>query len=251
MHINHVYILQKCKSMARAKTQRILDYGCGSAEIIEAARDLDMEMYGVDAFYEGGNVRDVIIRKGLLGTIVRELEGDRIPFPDGYFDAVVSNQVFEHVIDLKKVMKEIFRVTKRDGIVIAIFPSKEVWREGHCGIPFIHWFQENSKLRYWWIYILRTMGLGYNKEGKDKVQWVKDFLEYLDRFTHYLGYRYIKGVLEDVFDSYSHIEEDYISFRLAAINRNGLAKLVRTWYLKPIVRWLCRKLGGMVLSIRT
>ncbi len=44
------------------------------------------------------------------------------PFPDEYFDVILSTQVLEHVKDIKITVNEIHRVLKPDGIAIFSFP---------------------------------------------------------------------------------------------------------------------------------
>lgn len=45
------------------------------------------------------------------------------PFPDGWFDIVVSGQVIEHVEDIYAWVREIARITRKDGFVCIIGPS--------------------------------------------------------------------------------------------------------------------------------
>ena len=52
------------------------------------------------------------------------------------------------------------------GSVVSLFPSADVWREGHCGIPFLHWFSPTSRWRYRYALTLRRMGLGSYKGAK-------------------------------------------------------------------------------------
>lgn len=47
----------------------------------------------------------------------------RLPFPDCYFDVVISFETIEHVKDGKAVMKEIARVINDNGILIVSVPS--------------------------------------------------------------------------------------------------------------------------------
>jgi ubiquinone/menaquinone biosynthesis C-methylase UbiE len=49
-----------------------------------------------------------------------------LPFPDQSFDAVVSFEVIEHVLDYHKYLSEVFRVLKRDGIFILSTPNRRV-----------------------------------------------------------------------------------------------------------------------------
>jgi SAM-dependent methyltransferase len=45
-----------------------------------------------------------------------------LSFPDGVFDLVLSNDVFEHLHDLDRALCEISRVLNDDGVLIATFP---------------------------------------------------------------------------------------------------------------------------------
>jgi SAM-dependent methyltransferase len=48
--------------------------------------------------------------------------GEELPFRDNYFDAITSVDVFEHVEDLEKVLRECWRVLKTGGTVYGVFP---------------------------------------------------------------------------------------------------------------------------------
>jgi SAM-dependent methyltransferase len=49
-------------------------------------------------------------------------DGNRLPFPDDYFDAVVSFEVFEHIFEPHNVLRELNRVTKRGGSLLISTP---------------------------------------------------------------------------------------------------------------------------------
>lgn len=139
MHVNYEYVLNFIKTNSKAHTKS-LDYGCGRAEIVAAGRQEGLEINGVEVFYKGSNARQEVEKLGFLDSIVKEIKDNRIDFPDAYFDLIVNNQVLEHVEDLDLVLHEINRVLLPGGKLLCIFPSKEVWRENHCGIPLLHWF---------------------------------------------------------------------------------------------------------------
>lgn len=71
------------------------------------------------------------------GLDVRQMDILKTEFPDGYFDAVISNAVFEHIPDIDAACSQIKRVTKKDGylvIGIHLFPSlsgghHDQWRD--------------------------------------------------------------------------------------------------------------------------
>jgi ubiquinone/menaquinone biosynthesis C-methylase UbiE len=69
---------------------------------------------------------------------------DRIPFEDASFDAILSNQVLEHVPDIEVVARELARVLKPGGMSLHLFPHLGVWREPHTRVPFLHWLSKHS-----------------------------------------------------------------------------------------------------------
>jgi SAM-dependent methyltransferase len=245
MTANYDFMLKKCEAICPGG--RILDYGCGRGEVVISGRSMGLDLFGVDAFF-GSNAKNVINDSGLLGTVVFELtESGIIPFKDGYFDLVISNQVFEHVENIDLVLGEIGRVLNSDGKLLALFPSLEVVREGHCGVPIVHWFSKDSSLRYPYMLLMRTLEFGYFKTGKTKRIWAHDFLEWLDRFTFYRSKSEIESSFQNADFSIMYIEEDYITFRLSRLRLSGFAFLTSLPLLRQPVRFACRLLGGMVI----
>lgn len=64
----------------------------------------------------------------LIGNLYKEIAskeihyirgvGENLPFATGRFDVVICHNVLDHVVDPKKVVSEIFRVTKRGGVLL-------------------------------------------------------------------------------------------------------------------------------------
>lgn len=189
-----------------------------------------LDIYGCETFYAGSHgVRERVA--DLLGTRILEMANGQIPFPDGKFDCVVNNQVFEHVEDLNLVLLEIARVLKPAGIVLSLFPSKEVIREGHCGVMLAHRLAKYPRLGCWWLHFARLLGFGYNKQNKMPYQWARDTQNWLNA---YCFYRREKEILQC-----------FAANGLPA--RNAEREYIRFRGLKFFTPWLFRKLGGMVL----
>jgi len=217
-------------------------------EIVAAGRTKGFNIFGVEAFYKGGNSKEIAQKNGLLGQTVFELiDGSIIPFEDEHFDFVISNQVFEHVENIDHVLKEIIRILKPDGYFLVLFPAREVIREGHCGIPMAHWFPRDSRFRYPYMRIMRGLGLGYFKTGKTQAVWVRDFMNWLDQFTFYRPYSEIRSAFAKANLKVTHIEDDYIRFRLRRLGLNSLASILCVSPLQALARFACRRLGGMVI----
>jgi SAM-dependent methyltransferase len=65
-----------------------------------------------------------VIEKEELKVIRCEIETERFPFPDEYFDAVLFNELFEHLrINPLFTMREVRRVLKHNGLLIMSTPN--------------------------------------------------------------------------------------------------------------------------------
>jgi SAM-dependent methyltransferase len=64
----------------------------------------------------------------LLGERVLAGSPDKIPLPDGSLDVVVSIDVHEHLTDCRPFSRELARVVKPGGTVIASTPTGETWK---------------------------------------------------------------------------------------------------------------------------
>lgn len=214
----------------------ILDYGCGAGQIVAGLRARGFDARGCDVFYEGGDYSPSIPRQ--VQPFIERMAGDRIPFPDAHFDAVISNQVMEHVPDLGVVVREIARVLKPGGVALNVFPDRGVWREGHCGVPFLHWFPKRSMPRVYYAALMRTLGLGTHKKDMSVLQWSANFCNWLDQWTYYRSAREVHAIFSQHFAATEHREQLWFEARLP-----GRAQTVPT----PLQRFIVRKMAGMVL----
>jgi SAM-dependent methyltransferase len=179
--------------------------------------------------------------------------GAPVPFPDGFFDMVTNNQVMEHVNDLDGALREIHRVLRPGGSVLSIFPSSDVWREGHIGIPFSHWFHRDSRLRFYYTWVLRAAGFGtWKNQAPSTRQWAIDKLRWIDTYTRYRS----RGEIFQAYGRYFHNELreiEYIRYRLC--DRPGrVRRLLARWIgvpgLTAVSVALFRKLAFLVMVSR-
>ena len=222
----------------------VLDYGCGAGALVAAGRAAGLDISGADVFYGGSAARAEAAAAGLLGTTVREIVNGRIPFDDAVFDLVVNNQVMEHVADLDATLGEIHRVLKPGGLILSLFPARDVWREGHIGIPLAHRLPR-GRARFYYTWALRALGLGTWKEQAPTFrQWAADKLGWIDAYTHYRPRAEIFRAYARYFTSELR-EPDYIRYRLGP-RRACWAR----WLTAPAAVALFRKLAFLVIVSR-
>jgi SAM-dependent methyltransferase len=252
MDVTNRFVLDFARRFAGAHAgARILDFGCGAGELVREGRAAGLEIYGTDVFYGGSRARSAAEASGLLGSVIRETSGHHIPFPDNYFDMVVSNQVMEHIQDLDPVIAEIHRVLRPGSVALNIFPSRDVWREGHIGIPFSHWFPRDTRARLLYTWTLRRLGLGtWKQEASTCLQWARDKLAWIDAYTHYRRRPEIFRVFGRYFRSEMR-ESDYIRYRLRDRPwRSPLARLLDLPLVPAVASAVFRKLAFLVIVSR-
>jgi len=74
--------------------------------------------------WASGDLTDEAVRsiRGLVGSDVHLVEGDRLPFPDASFDRVAVVDMLEHVPDERAFVAELARVTKPGGGLVVNTP---------------------------------------------------------------------------------------------------------------------------------
>jgi SAM-dependent methyltransferase len=252
MDVTNRFVLDFIQQAAGARRgARVLDFGCGAGELVAEGRRRGLEIFGADVFYSGSRARRQAEAAGLLGTHVLEIQEGRLPFPADFFDIITNNQVMEHVADLEGTLRELHRVLHPDGVLLSIFPSRDVFREGHIGIPFAHWFPKNSRVRYLYALVLRGLGFGYWKqEAATRRQWVQDKLRWLDLYTVYRPRAEIFAAFGKYFRTETR-ELDYIRYRMKATpGLGGLAWLAGVPVVNSVGVAVFRKLAFLVLLSR-
>jgi len=106
------------------KGERLLDIGCGDGTLGHFAKNKYKEVYGIDISEEALRIAE---KRGIIVKKVN-LNEEKLPFENEYFDAVTCLDVIEHVFEPRDLIKEINRVLKRGGILIISTPNIRYWR---------------------------------------------------------------------------------------------------------------------------
>jgi SAM-dependent methyltransferase len=252
MDVTSRFVLDFARRFAAGRERAaILDFGCGAGALVAAGRAEGLDIHGVDIFYGGSGAREQAEASALWGAAIQPIANGRIPFPDASFELVVNNQVMEHAQDLDAVLAEIHRVLIPGGTLLSIFPSRDVWREGHIGIPFSHWFRQGSRSRFLYTWALRSLGLGsWKEQAATRRQWASDKLAWIDAYTRYRPRREIFRSFGRYFENELR-EPDYIRFRLRDRKwRAPLARLLDLPIAGAAASAVFRKLAFLVIVSR-
>ncbi|MDO9230921.1 MAG: class I SAM-dependent methyltransferase [bacterium] len=98
---------------------KILDFGCGNGRFLEMLKDRRQEYFGVDVSQKLIDIaKEKYAKEGV--NFQKISSSDILPFPDNFFNSVVSISVFHHFPSghAQRMAKEIYRVTKPGGMVI-------------------------------------------------------------------------------------------------------------------------------------
>lgn len=98
---------------------RILEFGCGKARVLNEFCDIVTLCVGVDIS------REVLKLNRMEGRSLPLVQGDmfRQPFADESFDIVLSEGVIEHFDDWPKILKEAVRLLKSGGQLVTAVPN--------------------------------------------------------------------------------------------------------------------------------
>jgi 2-polyprenyl-3-methyl-5-hydroxy-6-metoxy-1,4-benzoquinol methylase len=104
---------------------RILDIGCGNGGISNFFQRHN-EQYGVD-------IKDQRLPNNCTFHF-KQVNSERLPFDDGFFDIIISHHVIEHVQNQGLHLDEIYRTLKGNGLAYLATPNKSSpIMEGHVG----------------------------------------------------------------------------------------------------------------------
>lgn len=113
--VRYKQILQRCNDLTMQQRVRILDVGCYPYHLGSALEKLGHDVYGIASAHEpihGPKIK------------ICNIENDKFPFKDNFFDLVIFSEVLEHLPRSPvHALKEMRRVTKPDGHLLVTTPN--------------------------------------------------------------------------------------------------------------------------------
>jgi SAM-dependent methyltransferase len=209
-------------------TTKVLDLGCGAGKLVQAARENGYDFHGC-----GLGLRDAhtdadagLVAAGILRDI--DLNPYRLPFDDDTFDVVISDQVFEHVMDYPTTLREAQRVMKPGGAFLHVFPARYMPIEPHVHVPL------GTLLRQrWWLRTWALVGIRNEFQATLSAREACEAnFRYLTTHTNYLTKRQLRDQFGQYYTDVRFVEGAFLQNR----PRGGaLARLTKRLPLLPDV----------------
>lgn len=173
----------KEKGIKINKESFILDFGCGDGHRVYQLLDSGFEnSFGFNKGNYMGNENPIRLKHSQDMKYFRFSDNDTIPFPDEYFDLIISDQVFEHVLEQEKAFREIHRILKNGGVSAHVIPAKWQIIEPHIFVPFGGLIKTYFYYYFWALLGVRNIfqkGLSAKEIAKRNLKYARECLNYL------------------------------------------------------------------------
>ena len=161
------------ESLPKTKNIKILDAGCGEGQLL-----LKIFNKGYNDIY-GADVTPVALesaKKRIPKAKFSLQDLKSLNFSDEYFDVVICTEVIEHIRDYNKVISELKRELKKNGLLIITFPNEPL-----CVIMRIIFLRRPIPKDHISFFSVKKMKKLVNLELKEKINlpW-KNFPDFLN-----------------------------------------------------------------------
>lgn len=105
-------------SKAGLDKTKFIDLGCKDGYLLDKAEEFGYEAHGVDI---ENNIIDILNKHGY--NVKKADLNKALPYENNSFDIISCQQVIEHLTDPENLIKEGYRILKKDGILILSTPN--------------------------------------------------------------------------------------------------------------------------------
>lgn len=144
----------------------VLDVGCGEGAFgYEVKQRLGSEVWGIELAEDPARIAATRLDHVLCGDVAELID----QLPPAYFDAVVFNDILEHLVDPDDVLVRVKRCVGQDGVVVSSIPNIRYYPTLYDLVVRKSWEYEESgildrtHLRFFTVRSIRNMyeRLGY------------------------------------------------------------------------------------------
>ena len=190
MKIEKLSALLKILKLPTAPQLPCLDFGCGSGDKVKFLRDCGYNFVGCDIAFKEGEFTDSFEKENIIKRI--STNPYRLPYQENQFNFILSDQVFEHVLDYGEALCELSRVMKSGSSSLHIFPSKWKLFEPHTGTPF-----GGAINFYLWILFWALLGINKRRHKNiSRFEIAKLDYNYIKQNTNFISGFEIKRLFE-------------------------------------------------------
>lgn len=225
-------LVRKALGPAQNGSCRVLDLGCGAGRLLNELNALGLDAFGCDLdCYIPDELPALQERFSPIST-----EPYRLPYPDGFFQAVVSTTVLEHAQNSEELLGEVKRVLKPGGLSMHILPGK--WylpTEPHIFVPLVSWMW--PRVPRWWLALWAHLGVRSEAQrGLSPAEVTEQNLRYAKNELCYRSTRAWSRISLRIFGNV----EWPMDFLLANVD-GGVAKAWRRLPCKRLIQLLSRE----------
>jgi methionine biosynthesis protein MetW len=123
-------LLRALEPLRGQRLRRMLDIGCGFGGLTRLLGEhLEIqELHGIDKDSSG---LDEARKKGVEPHQI-DVNGDHLPFADGYFDLIVSLGMIDHFLCFDEILREVCRIVRPGGYALISLPNLASWNNRLC-----------------------------------------------------------------------------------------------------------------------
>lgn len=133
------------------KSDIVLDIGCNNGQHTTRAAQVVKHVYGFDKDPQMLQFAlQEITRLGMSNITLRQGDAQKkFPYQNSYFDVIIFLDVFEHLPERTKVLKEIRRVLKPKGILLLSIPNCETsWKKLQRKLGMFYYSDPDHKIEF-------------------------------------------------------------------------------------------------------
>lgn len=127
---------------------KILDVGSSQGLTLGYLAQVFPDIQGIDVDQEAIQTALQRLKRLGLKNKISHYNGDKLPFKNESFDGIIATEVFEHVDNRDKFIKELARVLKPEGVLVISSPNKLYPIECEFHLPFLSYLPKKAADMY-------------------------------------------------------------------------------------------------------